>query len=385
MTSTRLRLIRRAALLAIALLGAAPAAGLDQVAFRHKGELRRLDGRMLVTAQDGGWLFQGRDGVLWPVPPADQDTHTHDDLPFKPLSADEYSRQLLAVLPKGFEVHQTAHYLIFHDTSKAYAQWCGSLFERLYMAFTNYWTRKGLTLAEPEFPLTAVVFAEKQAYLAHSRPDLGDAAEQMIGYYHLLTNRMTMYDLTGREAQLRGTGRGNTAAAINQLLVQPEAQRTVATVIHEATHQIAFNCGLHTRLSDTPLWFCEGVAMFFETPDLSSAKGWRGVGAVNAARVAQWQAYARKRPRDSLRTLLADDARFRDAKQSLDAYAEAWVLTYFLIHQYPKQYAGYLQTLSAKKPLLEDGPQARLAEFERAFGDWQQVDRDFLRYAARWR
>ena len=30
------------------------------------------------------------------------------------------------------------------------------------MAFTNYWTRKGFELAEPEFPLVAVVFADEQ-------------------------------------------------------------------------------------------------------------------------------------------------------------------------------------------------------------------------------
>ena len=47
------------------------------------------------------------------------------------------------------------------------------------------------------------------------------------------------------------------------------------TVIHEATHQIAFNCGLHTRYADNPLWLTEGMALYFETPDLRSRSGWR--------------------------------------------------------------------------------------------------------------
>lgn len=338
----------------------------------------QFDGRMVLTAQDGGWLFEGRDGVLWAVPPEDQVKHTPSDVPFKCLSNDEYAKQLLATLPRGFDVHTTAHYLIFYDTSKAYAQWTGALFERLYMAFTNYWTRKGLKLKEPEFPLVAIVFADQKAYVAFSRPELGDAAEAMIGYYHLMTNRMVMYDLTG-QAQ-RGGGRANSTAAVNQILAQPDAQRTVATIVHEATHQIAFNCGLHTRLSDSPLWFCEGVAMFFETPDLTSAKGWRGVGAVNQPRVAQLRQYWPKRPADSLKTLVADDTRFRDTKQGLDAYAEAWALTYFLINQHTKPYLSYLQLLSAKKPLLEDGSAERVKQFERHFGDLTKLERDFTRF-----
>ena len=63
-------------------------------------------------------------------------------------------------------------------------------------------------------------------------------------------------------------------------MAQPEALRTVSTIVHEATHQIAFNCGLHTRLSDCPRWFSEGIAMYFETPDLRSAKGWNRASAT---------------------------------------------------------------------------------------------------------
>ena len=139
---------------------------------------------------------------------------------------------------------------------------------------------------------------------------------------------------------------------------------TVATIVHEATHQIAFNCGLHTRYSDCPMWFSEGIAVYFETPDLHSPKGWSGIGAVNRPRLAQFQQYLRSRPHDSLRTLISNDKRFRDPKQALDAYAEAWALTYFLLQQHRKQYVEYLRMLSAKKPLLEDGPEKRLAQFQ---------------------
>lgn len=362
---------------------AGPASAIDYVTLRRDGKTLEVAGRLLVEARDGGLLVLGRDGVLWAVPPEEQVQHSNDQQPFQPYSRDELSKRLLAELPPGLRVHQTAHYMIFHDTSPAYAQWCGALFERLYMAFTNFWSRKGFELRQPEFPLVAVVFADKQSYLKFSRPELGEAGEAVLGYFGLTSNRMTMYDLTGLESQGRGAGRNRTAAQINQILAQPEALRTVATIVHEATHQIAFNCGLHARLSDCPLWFSEGIAMYFETPDLRSPKGWSGLGAVNQSRLAQFRQYLDGRPADSLETLIRDDRRFREPKQALDAYADAWALTYFLLQKHPKEYVAYLAALSKKQALMADAPERRLEQFRQAFGELIPLDAEFLRYMAR--
>jgi hypothetical protein len=200
-----------------------------------------------------------------------------------------------------------------------------------------------------------------------------------------MSNRMTMYDLTGMASQGGRPGRVVSTAEINQVLAQPDALQTVATIVHEATHQIAFNCGLHARLSDCPRWFSEGIAVYFETPDLRSAKGWGKLNNVNRPRLDRWQQYLPTRPADSLEMLIRDDKRFTDAKQALDAYSEAWALTYFLLANHPKEYLAYLHTLSAKKPLLQDGPERRLNEFQRAFGDIKRLDGEFLRYMARFR
>ena len=372
--------LRLVILAVVCLGGACPALAMDHVTLRRGGREIRVEGRLLVTAQDGGLLVLATDGVLWAVPPEELVKHATDDVPFKPLTPDEMSRRVLAGLPAGFDVHATAHYLIFYDTSKTYAHWCGGLFERLYLAFTNYWSRKGFDLHEPEFPLVAIVFADRNAYAEHSRPELGDAAGSIIGYFSLRTNRMTMYDLTGIESLRRLQPRLRTADQISQILAQPEALRTVSTIVHEATHQIAFSCGLHTRYSDCPVWFSEGIAVYFETPDLRSPRGWRGIGVVNRPRLVRFRQYLRSRPVDSLRTLLADDKRFRDPQQGLDAYAEAWALTYYLIRQRSKQYLSYLKLLSEKEPLLQDGSATRLEEFEQAFGDLDVLDGEFLRY-----
>jgi hypothetical protein len=60
------------------------------------------------------------------------------------------------------------------------------------------------------------------------------------------------------------------------------------------------------------------------------------------------------------------------------------VLTYFLIHRYPKQYVAYLRTLSAKKPLIQDDAATRLEEFKQAFGDdLAKLDQEMLRSLAK--
>ncbi len=341
-----------------------------------------VSGRALVTGQDGSMLLEARDGMLWLIPPEEQIAHTSDDKPFRSYSRDDLSKRILSQLPRGFDCYSTKHYMIFHNTSNAYAQWCGSLFERLYSYFNNYWTHKGFDLSEPEFPLVAVIFADKREFAKASQAELGEATSSIIGFFSLMSNRTTMYDLTGIDAMGRPRGHNNKTAEINEILSQPDAEWDVSTIIHEATHQIAFNCGLHTRLSDCPKWFCEGIAMFFEAPDLRNSKGWSRIGDVNRPRLEQFQKYLAARPASSLETLIRDDKRFNDTKRALDAYAEAWALTYFLLHQHPKEYIAYLSMLSAKKPLVQDGPEKRLHEFQQSFGDLKTLDTEFLRYMA---
>lgn len=373
----------RAILAAILTLATAEsAAALDEVVVQRDAVQQTLRGKVLVKAADGGLLLQAPDGRLWRIEPQQIVAQSTDRLPFQPLSADELASRLPGELGAGFEVHRTAHYLIAHNTSREYAAWCGALLERLYQGFTAFWEHKDFPLHAPEFPLVAVVFRDQASYAAHAKAELGRATAAVIGYYSLETNRVTMYDLTGALAQQR-PGARVSVAQINQLL-QGDAERTVATVIHEATHQLAYNSGLHTRFADVPMWVSEGLAVYFETPDLRSAKGWRSIGVVNRPRLARFQDYLARRPDDSLAALVQDDARLRDTRSGLDAYAEAWALNYFLLRQRPKQYAGYLKLLSAKPPLVWDDPATRLAEFRAAFAaDPAQLDAELLRYLQR--
>jgi hypothetical protein len=359
------------------------ARGMDHVTFRRGGELEYVDGRVTLQAQDGGLVFLGRDGLIWKILPTEIVKRTLDDAPFRAYPKDELVKRTLADLPKGFSAYQTEHYMICYNGSKSYAVWCGALFERLYMAFRNAWSRQGFAMTKPEFPLVAVVFADKASYVQYAEKTLGDAADSIIGYYEPeTTNRTIMYDLTAVEGA--AAPRGGPGTRISHFLTSPNAPGAVSTIVHEATHQIAFNSGLHQRLSDCPKWFSEGIAMYCETPDLHGNKGWAGIGAVNRVRLAQFQQFQQqRRPVKSLKSLIVDDERLINADRVIDAYAESWALTYFLLHKHPKEYIAYLKDLSRKQPLKKDGPATRLAEFEKRFGRLDALETEFLNYMER--
>ena len=155
----------------------------------------------------------------------------------------------------------------------------------------------------------------------------------------------------------------------------------VATVIHEGTHQLMFNTGMQTRFSDTPLWINEGLAMYFETPDLKSSRGWGIIGNVNPMRLHHFRANLASRAPDSLVSMLSSDKLFQDPDQKLLAYSESWALCYFLLNKHSKPFVEYLKHMSKKEPQKFDSPQQRLDDFKKFFGeDLNALDREFIQY-----
>ncbi len=356
----------------------------EHLTLNRDGTELHVSGKVVVEADNGGLLLCAPDGNLWLVQPDEIVGRRKDDQPFKGLTHDQFAEQLLAELPANFHVHKTAHYLICYNTSKPYAEWCGALFERLFRGFNTYWSYLGIKPSDPPFPLVAIVFDSKESYARYARANNG--IESAFGYYNPVSNHMIMYDLTGVEGFAKRGARLGSTALINRVLSQPGAEHMVATIVHEATHQLAYNSGLQARLAANPFWVSEGLAIFFEAPDLKSSKGWRGIGNVNQSRLFRFRAYLKERPRESIVTLLANDTRFRAPTGRLNTYAEAWALTYYLIRTRKKDYVKYLKMLGQKAPIVEDDAETRIAEFKAFFGsDLAKLDAAFVRYMSKLR
>jgi hypothetical protein len=288
--------------------------------------------------------------------------------PFEPTSQRDLEAALRKEFGPKFTLLRTPHYVICHNTSDSFAQETADLVEQLYRAFTGFWGARGMKIDRPQFPMTVLIFdteAEFRSY-ATSTPG-GSTLSQVAGIYSVETNRIAMFNAAGKEAKKFGDTRWH-----NQ-----------STLIHEATHQIAFNSGCHRRLADTPTWFIEGLAMYFEAPEVQGNKiVWTAVGKMNPPRLDRFTSFRKKaRKPDSLKTLVTGDDRFRDDASANDAYAESWALTYFLVNQRTPQFLRYVRAMAAKPALQQDTSQQRLADFQDAFGrDLRLLDVSFQRY-----
>ena len=339
---------------------------------------RLVTGRVVVEAQDGGLLLEQDDGRYEVFQP-DQIAARAVAAAAEPETPQDLGRRILAELPAGFELLVTKHYVVCFDTSRDYAKWCTAVFERLHDAFGNYWRRAGIEVDDPPRPLVVVIFADRRAYEAYAAADLGAATSRVVGYYNMLSNRVTTFDLTGSDALAAGQNRRAGAAGL-AILTSPAAVGLVSTLVHEATHQLAFNGGLHQRLAPVPLWVSEGIATYFETPDLTNNQGWKGIGEINRPRL---QRFLESHHPGVIEAIIRDDRAFRQPETAIDAYAAAWALTHHLLKVRKAETVAYLQMLAAKRPLADDSPEERLRAFREAFDDPAEVEAEVFKAAAR--
>ena len=351
----------------------------DEVTLSRNGKESKLSGKVLEEAQNGEKLFQTRDGRIWELDPEEivEIAKSADEI--KPMSKLEVGRQLRDEMGEGFRIHETRDFVLVYNTEENYARWIGGLYNRLSRGFCNYWKGKnGFKLAKKtKFPLPVLIFKSQLEYRQYMKRDLGMVNPAMLAYYNIETNRVAMFDLTADKFQ--GNGKLDNRK-IAKVLNNPRAIPMVATVIHEGTHQLMFNYGMQVRYSDTPLWINEGLAMYFETPDLSSERGWRKIGQINFLRYQPFLQYLQRRPDDSLRKMIQDDSVFR-GDAAADNYCQAWAFNYFLLEKHKKNFAKYLKHMSQKPVLRFDTPEQRVEEFEEILEvDLASLDREFVRY-----
>lgn len=341
-----------AAWIGIALSPCVPSAGGEPIALLElKIGKERLEGRIAAHNEQTCWLLR-RDGRLAAIR-TDEVTDFHEiDPRFRPFSSLDLRDQLQAEFGRGFEVKTTPHYVVVagRGTGDRYA----ALFERIYRQFHTYFTTRGFRMAEPEFPMIAVVLPDQQTFVDYcvaegSRPQPG-----LVGYYLPSSNRVALYD----------------RAAVGQ----STADDVDDTVIHEGTHQVAFNTGVHSRIGPSPLWLVEGLATLFEADGIRK----REVGAeiwdrVNPERLKWFQEYRlSRRMAKSLESFIREDGVFK--KSPLDAYSQAWALAFYLAETRSVEFARYLKTVASRNPLERYDGDARVKDFRDAFGR----DLDFL-------
>jgi hypothetical protein len=301
-----------------------------------------------------------RDGQLIRFRPEEARDFHKSSPRFYSYSAGEIRSALYEEFGRPFDVTGTGHYLVVHPSGQQ-DQWA-ERFEKLYRAFHQYFRVRGFELAELPYPLVAVVLRNRADYVDYCTRAGSPPGPNTLGHYDDWTNRIYLYDVTADRPE-------------------QDWSLNAETIIHEATHQTAFNTGVHTRFAGVPRWLCEGLATLFE------ARGvWDGSShlpdseRINRRQLAAFQKFRRSRRQDgTLPELLATDRLFRSDEEG--AYAESWALTYYLSETRPRLYSEYLAK-TASHPAFEDYSAAdRVAQFQDIFGEnLKMVEIEFLRF-----
>ncbi|MBX7168259.1 MAG: DUF1570 domain-containing protein [Pirellulales bacterium] len=318
-----------------------------------------LEGMPLLWSKSEAVMLL-RDGRLCELDPRAATDLRKTNPEFVGYSAGEVRSQLAGELGKSFEVTGTGHYLVAHPRGQR-DLW-STRFEDLYREFVHYFGVRGLKLHEPRFPLVAIVWPRHEDFLRYAAADGPRLSPNVLGYYSPKTNRITLYDVT--------SGKGGAQ----------DWATNADTIIHEASHQTAFNTGVHSRFGVTPRWLAEGLGTLFEARGVWNSRHYKAVqDRINQQRLADFREGLATRPPGLLVELLSRDDLFESQPQR--AYAESWALTFFLVEQLPRSYTAYLQRTAAREPFANYPDTDRLADFQAEFGDnLRLLEARFLRF-----
>jgi len=345
---------------------------------------------------------------------------------FAPYSFQTLRTRLLKEFGSGSEVATTRHYVVCAPRGRA-KTYC-DVFEKTWRRFHMYFAIRGFKMNDPEFPMIAIVLKDRKSFLEYAKKENAKVDSSILGYYWSTHNRVIMFEDQKSQAaifdQNSATEERKLASAVRDetlpgfigrrsrleddawawafsgqhsghLLDDQQSIDGVATraginsdlretMIHEATHQLGYNLGLHNRTGRNPKWVVEGLATVFETPGMEKYAMDRDVKKrMNPGWHYGFKKFIKEgRPEGFLETFIRDDKPF--STQMGNAYAQAWALSFWLIETRPREYAKFLQKMASPEVTRQLTPESRVKLFTESFGDnLILLDAEMLRYYAR--
>ena len=302
---------------------------------------------------------------------------------FRPFAKSEVVSALREEFGSKFVVKTSQHYVVVVPKSSRtnYA----AVFESVYGAFHYQFRRRKFHLQRTEFPLVAIVFSNFKDFARYAAKDGVRASPGLLGYYHRLSNRVAVYESNRTSLKTTPDTRSGFIAdatkAVADILDTGANATLASTITHETIHQVSFNTGLHPRLGHAPRWLIEGLAMTFESPGFLSTKDARGSSRINRSRFVWFKNYQqRRRRKGSLKTFIESGSLFTTG--TLDAYSQAWALTFFFMDQPARSYkfGQYVRAMNKRDLTQGYNAKERLRDFESAFGDIDRLEVQFLRF-----
>ncbi|TWU47206.1 hypothetical protein Poly51_50040 [Rubripirellula tenax] len=291
-------------------------------------------------------VILGRDGWMHSLDPREQSSKIHEtNRPYQPISVVEFRNELRAEFRPGYEVIATQNFLVVQPEGRG-DRW-PKLFEQSHRAFTDYMSKRGVTIREGNFPMVAVVLPDENTMYREFRK-LDIEIKRVAGLYSGESNRVMTHD-GGR------------------------SEYTAATVRHEAAHQSAYNSGVHSRLSETPRWITEGIGQMFEPAGMTTARS-----ATQLADRINRDSYdyikqtydgrSDYRFTQTVMQLVSDNTMFESQNSIDEAYNVSWAMMFYLAERESRKFAELLNHTSSRPPFREYSRTDRVKDFERVVG-----------------
>lgn len=373
----------RGILVCMAILAVAPAAdaGSNPRMIEVSDDLQTYTG-MIVAKSSSECFIVDRFGQQAQLPIGNLKKFSVVAENYRPASQNEFRRMLQAEFGSEYEVSTSKHYVVCGTRGRS--QNYATLFEEIFNQVESFYSLRGFQTSKPATPLIALVLKDQAAFKKYCEADQMAWTEGLRGYYSLKSNRIAMYDRPEMFQSVQTSPIANPLmphSAIAAASASTVTGETADTIIHEATHQVGFNIGIHSRLGGTPAWVLEGMATVLEAPGMRSRqKSQDSSSRLNRDRLEWFKTeYEQRRQPGDLAKLIASDDMF--SKQTLDAYSAAWGITWFLTENpaRARMFSKYLKVVSERNPLDTYTAEQRLEDFQNVFGDISRMEVDFVR------
>lgn len=284
--------------------------------------------------------------------------HETLDQTYAPLSPDQLGATLLQSFHGRYEYATFGNYVVIAPRGHA-RRWAKQFYE-MQQAFIGFFAKRNWRLADSGLPQIAMVFASQTEFVERCNAMGLQIASSTLGCYDPDSNRILLYDVPNSRWQ-----------------------DTEATILHESTHQLSFNLGLHNRLNKTPLWIAEGLASVLEVPEVLVAQKNSTLSeamAMNQPRLHTWNRVA-ENPQalaNWFEELVANDRLFRAYPD--ECYAISWAITYYLLERDQSAYMNYLQAIASRPQAKGYSATQRSNDANRLLGSPSDLARRAIRH-----
>lgn len=269
----------------------------------------------------------------------------------------------------GFIHEQKGPYSFFYDASGTCVP---NMMHAVDAAYTEFHESFSGLMNRTSNQMRVIIFSEYARYQAFAA-SVHEQLAHTAGFYDARSRRLVLLD-SGKSAVIRpvisasssspGSMVAHHAYALGRFLAVVEnstSQRIARVMKHEAITQIIYERGVMSA-AGFDIWLYEGIAAFFSV----SAAGSRDRAAAGLAQSAYLEGTAL-----SIADLfmLSERGAFyaQDAKKVCAAYAQSWLVVFYLMRTHRDGFFTYLESACSRKAAAAYG-KARMKLFEEHIG-----------------